>query len=244
MLEKFIRLFKRFAGNSRAWKLKNEYTRATIKALLSISKSARFMLRTIPKQAYPWLCDDEVIPYWEEYFGIFPGPGISIQDRRRAVVTEYVAIGSNAADYLGYILSNNDHDATILENLDAVDMGGTWDVVRFKIANGLVALYPTGPTGPVVYDDPIAKPVNERQWKKVFVVLDKFDDASVALLRRLILKYSSSHTVAMLINNDPDSTIWDAELVNELVPPVHVMDAELVTLPDNTEFVLDAELVT
>jgi hypothetical protein len=234
----FLGLFKRFAGNGRAWKLKDLFTLNSVKAFLSVAKTARTMFNTLPAQAYPWSCDDTVIPYWERQFNINPPAGVSLPDRRRTVIAEYTAIGSNAAEYLEFILSSNDHDAQVVENLSGVEMGGTWDVLPFKIANGLVATYPN-PAQPPVYTDPVAKPVNTKQWKKVYILLDKYDNSSVELLRTLVLKYSSSHTVAMLVNNDPDSLYFDAEIVNALIVPLSVFDAELVvsTTPPNTQVI-------
>jgi hypothetical protein len=227
MVELFTKLFSRMAGNGRAWKIKDAYTRGTIQAMLSISNQVRDMFARIPKEAYPWSCSDEAVPRWEKHFGVSPPPGATIENRRSSVVSEYTAIGSNAKQYLEYILAGDDHNPIIIENPDGLDLGGTWDAVQFRIANGVVATYETD-TSPAVYKDPVDKPTTARQWTNVYIVIDTMDNVSGALMRDLILKYSSSHTVALLINNDPESLYFDAGLVNKLVPGNWVIDAELV----------------
>jgi hypothetical protein len=240
-MQKFLYIFRRMAGNGRAWKVKDQYTYNTITAILAISKKVREMFKQIPQDAYPWSCSDNAIPYWERYFGLAPEATATLEERRQSVITEYTAIGSNAAEYLEYILSGNDYDAQVVENLNGDDIGGTWDAVKFKIANGVVATYATDES-PAVKQDPIQKPTTTKQWKKVYILYSPFDTNSVNTLRRLVLKYSSSHTVALLINNDPNSTIWDADLVSSIIQPINTVDAELVQVPQDAQFVIDAEL--
>lgn len=240
----FLERFQRFAGKGRAWKVKDLFTKNSILSFLSISEKARLMLKTIPEQAYPWSCDDNVVPYWERHFGISPVNTATIEERRRGIIAEYIAIGSNAAAYLQYILSSNDFNVEVVENLDGLDVGGSFDAAPYRIGSGEVYVYGTPATQEnISYIDPIQKPTTERQFRNIFAVRDIINPDSIALLKRLIIKYKPAHTVAIVINNDPESTFWDAELVSEFIAPVHVIDAELITDPDNSEFVFDAELM-
>jgi len=246
MLANILNIFKRFAGNGRAWKLKDDFTRLTVESFLSITKSSRKMLRTIPDQGYPWLCDDETIPYWEDHFGIVPPNGDTIEQRRDTVTTEYLSIGSNAKEYIEYILAYNDFTVTVLENLSGIDVASIVGATNYKIGCGEVYSYPIpGNINAFIYEDPTAPPTNQSEFTKVFFVRGLVSANRIELLKRVLLKYKPLHTIAVYVNTDVDSTFWDAELVVDgLIDSLHVIDAEDVFIPTDPVFCFDAELVT
>lgn len=240
MLNKLMKLFGIYAGNGRAWMLQTEPIRTIIKSFLSISVELKETFARLPEQAFPWLCDDDTIPYWEDHYGLTVNYNDTIDVRRSACVFAYIATGGQAPGYLEYVFKQSGFDITITENLDGVDLGTEWDTSTLKLSNGNLYWFET--SGAITYRDPIDKPDSLVKWKKVFLVdvdigYDQFD-----LFKRLMLKYKPQHTVAIVRDLSTTKYDIDENLVTDVVPPTYDIDENLMTSSVPPVYDLDGQL--
>lgn len=239
MLNILLQVFGKLAGSGRAWMLHIEPIRSIVKALLSIAESAQITLKNIPRQSLPWLCDDDVIPYWEDHYGLPPNDGDTIEVRRSRVVSAFISIGGQAAGYLEYILTQSGFTVSITENLDGSDLGSEWDSAFYKIANGPLYWYTDGV---VTYRDPVNKPASTSGWKRVAIMdVTESDPSRFELLRSIILRYKPAHMVLIVRGVGIAATYYDANLVVDDTAPGY--DANLVSLTVDPVLALDGNLV-
>lgn len=242
-LDKLIQIFGILAGNGRAWMLRVEPMRSIVKALLTISDDYKKIINKVPEQQFPWLCDDEVIPYWERHFGLNVNFNDSLSVRRQRVIAEYLSSGGQSAQYLEYVFQTAGYSVDITENLDGLDLGTEWDESSLKLANGSLYWYETG--GSITLRDPIDKPTSTIEWKKVFIASVALEPEEFETFKKLMLKYKPNHTVVIVVDTSVNKVYLDADLVtpaNEATSTA--LDADLVTIGNqDTALSLDANLI-